>query len=396
MPEPTQTNRPAARSNPLRRVSVMKLLIIDRHIFREFVISFFAVMAFVVLLLVIASLFEKLHHMLQNDTPLAQAVEYIASVVPVRLMEAVPIASMLAVLFALGGLARNNEILAMMTSGIHSLRIAAPIMFGGIIIAIASVVMNERVVPSLEAHRKYLEYRYIEGRDESRLTTARDVFARGRDNRFYILERYNTAQQVMQRPLIVDLTPDFSDIRGRIEGKSARFVSNHPETLSSLWVFTDFREWKFDENNRLLSFQERPGETTVTLEEDLTIILSQRKDPDQMNFAELRQHIAILEQRDEPVYAFTTDLVQKAVFPFSIVIIMVIGFSFGVRIRGGTMMKAFGSGVFMAVLYFAFTAFGRALGHAGTLPPYVAGLFAPVVFLGLAAHYIRRSWRWYS
>ena len=119
----------------LRRGFVLRPLIIDRHIFREFAIAFFAVTSFCALLLLIASIFEKLGGILQNDTPWQQALEYLFSVVPGRLIQAIPIASMLAVLFALGGLARHNEILAMMTSGIHPLRIAAPILFGGLIIA---------------------------------------------------------------------------------------------------------------------------------------------------------------------------------------------------------------------------------------------------------------------
>lgn len=375
---------------------MLRPLIIDRHIFREFVLAFFAVTSFCALLLLIASIFEKLGGILQNDTPWRQAIEYLFSVVPGRLIQAIPIASMLAVLFSLGGLARNNEILAMMTSGIHPLRIATPILFGGLIIAGMTIATNEWIIPPLETRANYLEARYIEGKEESRITTERNVFARGRGNRFYLMPRYNGRDNIMEKPLIVDQTPDFQNIRRRIEGDQAKFLSNHPESKTSIWTFKNYRDWQFDENNRLVSFAQPPGETTVTLEEDLTIILGQRKNPDEMNFNELRRHIGILAERNQNVEKYTTDLIMKLSFPLGVLIVMIIGFSYAVRIRGGSMMQAFGMGVLWAVGYYALTAVMRALGHTGTLPPTLAAVLPQILFFVMTIHYLRRSLRWYN
>ena len=380
----------------LRRGFALRPIIIDRHLFREFAIAFFAVTSFCALLLLIASIFEKLGGILENETPWRQALEYLFAVVPGRLIQAIPIASMLAVLFSLGGLARHNEILAMMTSGIHPLRIAAPILFGGLIIAGLTIATNEWIIPPLEARANYLEARYIEGKEESRITTERNVFARGRGNRFYLMPRYNSRDNIMEKPLIVDQTPNFQNIRRRIEGDQATFVSNHPESKTSIWTFKNYRDWQFDENNRLVSFSQPRGETTVTLEEDLTIILGQRKNPDEMNFNELRSHIGILSERNQNVQSYTTDLIMKLTFPLGVLIVMTIGFSYAVRIRGGSMMQAFGMGVLWAVGYYALAAVMRALGHAGTLPPSLAATLPQILFFVMTIYYLQRSLRWYN
>ena len=134
----------------------------------------------------------------------------------------------------------------------------------------------------------------------------------------------------------------------------------------------------------------------MTLEEDLTIILGQRKNPDEMNFNELRRHIGILSQRNQNVERYTTDLIMKLSFPLGVLIVMIIGFSYAVRIRGGSMMHAFGMGVLWAVGYYALTAVMRALGHTGTLPPALAATLPQILFFVFTIHYLQRSLRWYN
>lgn len=378
------------------RRSDFRVLILDRYIFREFAISFVAVLGFVALLLLVAAVFEHLDDILKNDTPTGKAFEYFLSGLPFRVMQAVPIAATLAVLFSVGSLARTNEILAMMTSGIHALRIAAPILFGGLLIFGVSVAMNELVVPPLENHAKYLELRYIEGKEESKITAERNVFRRGRDNRFYLMKRYYIPESRMDSPLIVDLMPDYTSVRNRMEADSAVLLANEPDQKRSSWEFANLRQWSFDGGGRLTSFSETPGTTTLMLEEDLTTILSQKKEPEEMNYAELAQHIRILADRNQPVHGLRTDLDLKITFPLGILVIMMIGFSYAARTRAGTVMKAFGYGTLWAIIYYAASAMLRALGHSGTVSPFIAGYFPLVAFAVVAAYYLRKSYRWYS
>jgi lipopolysaccharide export system permease protein len=378
------------------RLRDFRVLLLDRYIFREFAISFLAVLAFCTLLLLVASIFERLDSILKNETPLGKAAQYFMCSLPFRVMQAVPIAATLAVLFSIGSLARTNEILAMLTSGVHALRLAAPVLFGGLLIFVGSVVMNEYVVPPLQHRANYLELRYIEGKEESKITAQKNVFRRGRDNRFYLLRRYYVPETRMDKPLIVDLTPDYRSVRGRMEADSAVMLSNDPENRRSSWEFTNLRRWTFTPEGKLIAYEEKPGGQLVTLEEDLPTILSQKKEPEEMNYAELAQHVRILADRRQPVHGFRTDLALKVAFPLGILVIMVIAFSYAARTRAGTVMKAFGYGTLWAIVYYAVTAMMRALGHSGTVSPFVASYFTLAVFAVIAAYYLRKSYRWYS
>lgn len=394
--KPTHGSRSAGLPRRPQGRFGFRILILDRYVFREFVFSFVAVMAFCSLLMLVASVFERFQDIITNNTPLGKAAEYFIYSLPFRVMQVVPMASMLAVLFSVGGLARNNEILAFMTNGVHAFRIATPVIFGGLLIFCGSLFMNEKVVPPLEAKARYIQLRYLEAKDESRIVTERDIFERGRNNRFYLMPLYDSKEKKMFSPQIADLTADKSSLTQRIDADSARLVADDAEQDRSEWLMKNTRIWQFNEKGEVETFKEYPGETKIYLEPSLGSILAQRKRPEEMNFAELHQYIRTLHERQQPAHSYTTDLIFKVSFPMGILIILVIGYSYAVRARSGAAMGAFGYGVFWAFLYYGCSALFRALGHSGTISPEIAALLPVVLFFFVALHYLRRSYRWYT
>jgi lipopolysaccharide export system permease protein len=375
---------------------VFRIKILDRYIFREFVMAIFAVMAFCALLILVGMIFDSFQDIIENDTPIVKAIEFFLCSLPTRLLMITPIASMLAVLFSVGSLARTNEILAFMTNGVSSWRIAAPVLFGGLMVFAGSMLVSEYVAPPLQQRATYINLRYIQGKAESKITTEKNVFVRGDGNRIYLMRAFSIVENRMVEPQIYDMDDQFSIVRSRIEAQSATFLRNDPEGKKSDWLFKNANIWKFDEAGNLVSFVSYPGDVTVYLEENLPEILSQRKAPEEMNFAELRRHVAILMARNQPVYEFMTDLILKITFPLGVLIIMVIGFSYAVRTRAGTVMSAFGRGVTWAFAYYMVSAVLRAFGHSGAVSPYVAAVLPSIAFSLAAAYYFRQSYRWYA
>jgi lipopolysaccharide export LptBFGC system permease protein LptF len=210
------------------------------------------------------------------------------------------------------------------------------------------------------------------------------------------MRSYNSKERLMTMPQIVDLSDDHSTLKGRIEATRGRLVKNVPEEQKSQWIFTNTRFWSFDDQGNLLSYQEYPGDISVLLEEDLPTILAAKRDPEEMNYVELRKHIQILATRRQPVHEYRTDLIQKVTFPLGILLIMIIGFSYAARSRAGTAMAAFGYGIVWAILYYGLNASLRAFGHSGSVSPLAAGILPTIVFFVAAVYYLRRSYRWYS
>lgn len=370
-------------------------LILDRYIFKEFVLAFFAVMAFCALLLLVASIFDRFSEILDYGASIYIVVMFFLSKLPGQLMHVVPIAAMLAVLFSVGSLARTNEVLAMLTSGVHGLRLSVPIIFGGILIVIGTFLMNEYVVPVTERANKFYDNQ-LEDRDIRRVTMNDDVFARGKNEWFYMARVYSIPEKRMIKPIIVNLRPDHRTVRLRIEAETATFVENRPDEKQSLWVLEQPRIWQFGDDGKLTTFTADNTARTIPLEEDLTTILSQQMKPEEMNYHQLRERVRILEARDQPTANLRTDLLRKITYPFGILVIMMIGFSYAVKSRAGTAMAIVGYGIIWAVVYYLANAILQALGRAGSIPPMAATIVPTIVFAIIAAWLMRRSYQWHA
>ncbi len=373
----------------------LRPIILDRYLFREFVLAFVAVISFCALLLLVGSIFDKFGEILDSGAPISTIAYYFLSSLPGQLMHVIPIASMLAVLFSVGALARNNEVLAMLTSGVHGLRLSIPIVFGGIIIVIATFIMTEYVVPPLERANKIYELK-LEGEDIREITMNANVFARGRNEWFYMARVYSNQEKEMMRPSIVNLSADHSAVRMRIEADSAQFQENNRDQKSSLWLFENPRIWEFDADGKLTSYTAEAGSKVIALEEDLPTILAQQRKPEEMNYHQLKERIRILDARDQPTVDLRTDLLRKLTYPLGILIIMMIGFSFAVKSRAGTAMQIIGYGISWAVAYYLVNAILQALGRAGSIPPVAATIVPSVIFALVAFYMMRRSYQWHA
>lgn len=67
--------------------------------------------------------------------------------IPFLLSYTLPIACLTTVLLTFGRLSSDNEILAMRTSNIHLIKVITPLLYLGLIFSLASVVINDRLVP---------------------------------------------------------------------------------------------------------------------------------------------------------------------------------------------------------------------------------------------------------
>lgn len=373
----------------------LRPIIIDRYLFREFVYAFVAVIAFCALLLLVASIFDRFSEILESGAPMSTVATYFLSSLPGQLMQIVPIAAMLAVLFSVGALARTNEVLAMLTSGVHALRLSLPIIFGGILIVIGTFVMNEYVVPPLERTSKIYELK-LENRDTRKITMNANAFARGETDWFYMARVYSNEDKKMIRPTVVNLSPDHSTLKMRIEGDAATFIENNRADNTSLWLFENPRTWKFDSQGKLTTFTAENTAQTIALEADLPTILAQQAKPEEMNYHQLKQRVEILEARDQPTQDIRTDLLRKITFPVGIIVVMMIGFSYAIKSRAGTAMKIIGIGISWAVAYYLVNAVLQALGRAGAISPAAATIVPTLVFAVIAIFLMRRSYQWHA
>jgi lipopolysaccharide export system permease protein len=144
------------------------------------------------------------------------------------------------------------------------------------------------------------------------------------------------------------------------------------------WVFVSGIERSFrDGEETARPFDRLAVPALVERPEDLA---KETRQPDEMNWFELRDHVERLRASGARVANYLVDLHLKIAFPLVNLIVVAIGASIATRLRLQSAAVGFGLSVAIAFVYYAFIRTGQALGHQGALPPYLAAWAGDLVF----------------
>ncbi len=128
--------------------------IIDIYIGR-YVISYMLVTAMALIgIQLITSIIGELDDVGRGRYDLSAALRYLAFMVPSRLYELAPMAILIGSLMGLGGMAANQEVVAVRAAGMSITRIIISALFAAVSIALLIMAMGEWVVPRSELYAR--------------------------------------------------------------------------------------------------------------------------------------------------------------------------------------------------------------------------------------------------
>ena len=96
----------------------MRFSILSRYVFRQFIPPFLAGFSGICTLILVTQVFERMAKFIEGKATLGAVLGYLATMMPLQGLEALPVAVLMAILFVLGSLQRSNELVAMMSGGI--------------------------------------------------------------------------------------------------------------------------------------------------------------------------------------------------------------------------------------------------------------------------------------
>lgn len=348
--------------------------ILDRFIASQFVRYLLLALVAFLAVYVVVDLFEKLDRFIDRDVGLLQIAYFYFLQVPYITVLVVPVAVLLSSFFTVGQMVRHNEMVAMKCSGLSLYRILAPLFVLGLITSIAVLCLDELVVPRVNRSRASFERQQIDGRPPIDYTRRRNVYYYGMGGRMYYIGSFDGARQILRDVVIHEYTPRGAMAR-RIDARSA--VWNDGQ-----WSFRDGFLRTFDEEgNEIPGSSHQFSELIIPeLEETPEDFAKREEDPLEMNYWELRRYIAKLRGGGADVHKELVELYLKAAFPFANLIILLFGAPLSTNIRHSGFAVGFGASLFVCFFYWGFIQTGRALGHNGTLSPFVAAWLPNFVF----------------
>jgi lipopolysaccharide export system permease protein len=347
---------------------------------REFLRLFFLCLCGGVVLYLVIDLFDRINVYIRYGAAVKWVVLLLLYKIPLIVYQIVPATMLLTVLLTLGLMSRNNEVLALRTSGIPVSRIATPFLLMSLVVSLGAFLLNEFVVSPAYQRSEYIRRILIEGRVPFSMMVRDRIWFKGEEG-FYKIASFLPAQKEMQGVTWFTVSRPFQ-IERRIDASRATWEEGE-------WVFHDVVERRF-QSGKLIELSRAEKKTIELAEtpEDFEVI---RTETDDMPFTKLRRYIRKIESEGYDSTPYRVDLQVKLSYPVLNIITAFLGIPFALRLpRVGGLAAAAGMSLILGFTFWVLFAVSVSIGQTGLLPPLVAAWAANVMYGALGIYLLVR------
>lgn len=348
---------------------------LSRYLLKKFLVNLVVALTGWIVIFVVINMIEKISTFVDNNASMEQFFLFYLYFIPYIISLTLPIAMLLAVLFAVSNLAQNNEIVAQLSSGISLYRILTPLFISAFLISIASGFFNEYVVPESNQRRLDLERYEIKNNPRNSGKFNNNIYVQDKENRKIAIKYFNGKKNEGRE--VSFQTFDSSTMIERIDGKTMLW-------RDSTWAVSGVTVRRFTDDNELVF---NLDDTTIT---DSRIrpenLINIQKKPEEMSFVELNTFIEELQAIGANPRKWIVERHLKIALPFANFIVVLIGAPFASRKRRGGIGLSFGLSLLISFSFFIIIRFGQVLGHQGTLEPFLAAWLGNLIFLLLGLY----------
>jgi lipopolysaccharide export system permease protein len=354
-----------------------------RYIAKSFCGPFVFGLGVFVSLLLFGNLFDKMNFFMKSSSDIYTFLAYLLYQLPYFAVKMMPIATLLAVLFALSGMIAGGEWKAGMAGGWRPLDMVLPLLACSAGAALLQLCLQETVAPVCYMKSEYLFQGKMWGRADWKRMVRRDVAFLAAPDVFVTAQSFDGAGGTMERVLV----DTYKAGRVVAEINSARAVW---DGAGRSWKFLDGVLIKYGSGPgarpRTSAFKTYTGE----LSSPPDAVILERLVPDGVSIADLAGRIRRLEAVGAPVIEEKVQLYSKLAGPLANIVLALTGLTLVLLVR---MNRIFGFGVALATgfSFWVFMILGQSAGEAEMVPPVVAGFGPAIVFLTAALLGMRKA-----
>lgn len=364
--------------------------LIDRYLLREYLIPLAYCLITFSMVFVLCDLFENLSKIIESRPTLALMVRYYLYQMVPTLDYILPASLMMATLYTLWHLSRNNEIVAMMASGISLGRILGTFLIVGFLCSLLLFGIKETVAPKAYSWAKAF---------------SRNNFKTSSQKPFLDVAYYNT--KARRQWMIGSIEPSgvyrMTDVKvtqeREDETRSQELIAKEAKWLDGRWWFFNAVERKYNPmGNPILREMDTPvpgselGVEVAWLSEKPSDFLSGVVPWKVLTTKEMKRFLRTHPRlSDGERLQKESDIHARLALPWSCLIVTLFGIPAGMRSRRQSVIL----GVFLAIIlllaFYFFMQAGVILGKRGIVAPWIGAWMANVVFLVASVAMIRRT-----
>lgn len=353
---------------------------IDRYLLWRFILSLIIAIGTITLVALIVDLIEHLEEIVDNAATAKDVILYYIYFIPWIYKITIPAAVLLAGLFSVGMLAKNNEILAMKSAGISLYRIALPLLAFSFLLSCFNFYFNEEILPITTRERNRIRHGEIQKKKDRKSEIMYNLSKQGIGGIIYHFELYKVGPEEAKNALVQRFERD--SLMESYRGEWMRFRNGQWHMLNGVYRNFEAGKERFEKFDSIVlpECKERPEEFEKF-----------QGKPEDMGYRELKEYINVLDKTGAPFTRELVDLRTKLSFPFTSFIVMFICIPLASNPKRSGVAMSFAIAAGVSLLYFVIFKVTQSLGYSGKLSPDVAAWSINIVFFVIGIIVFLRS-----
>ena len=296
--------------------------------------------------------------------------DYYLNYIPEMIRLVIPVAVFTACLFLTGQLSERLEITALKAAGVSLYRLSLPFIAFAIFAALIISYLDANTIPTSNKERIEFEQKFIKRKSET--IDRNNIYRELSDNSVMKISFYDKSKNIGYRISIVGI---------KDTGIEHTLTANqmHWQEETENWMLNDVVERTFYKGGYYERTVAELDTTLSVLPRDLSRTTS---DIYQLTYKEAQDYIdSIARSGAGSINVPKVQYLGRVVYPFSIIVVMIVGFSVAsVRRRGGKGIYI-AAGLTISFLYLAFMKIAEPFGYYGGITPLTAVTLPHIFFL---------------
>ncbi|MFP3959397.1 MAG: LptF/LptG family permease [Spirochaetaceae bacterium] len=346
----------------------MRLL--SRMVLRQFVPVLLVTLVFFVLVLQLVDLFGNLVRYLDLQVPPTAVARVQLLYVPKAVSFALPISVLFAAAYTLGTLYSNNELIAVLASGIPLRRLVLPLVVSGLLLSLGSFGFEETVVIETYTRKTRLTQELL---NVNRSFSNTDVTLFGGTNRvIYHADYYNDATRTLS-DLTVLLRQEDGSLGRRIDAEQA-------EWRDGRWVLRDAVVYRRDAGGSVKRvYRELLDDAELTAAPET--FRRRTQDIEEMRLSEAADYVRQLRRAGLPYREALTSYYERFSFALTPFVVTLIAGIVGSRFKKNILLMSLLVSLSLSVVYYIVGMVTGLLAATGTIPPWAGAWSGFFLFL---------------
>ncbi len=359
--------------------------IVDRYLLKDFLLSIAFCLALFLVLFVIIDSFNNLNEFLRHGVTLTIILSYYFYLVPSILVQVIPVAVLVAILFVLGNFNRHNEITALKASGVSAFHIVGPYLMVGLLISFLVLLINETTVPkSMVNSTAIMEGLILKGKRDLNERAIKNVTLHSKSGQIIFAREMEVQTQTLRDIVILE------DGRGQIV--KSKLVAKRAHYENGQWIFYDAIKYRLNHFGDIIGEPAFRGELTLELPEKPGDFIKESSQIEFMSSKQLKETILQFKGPSKKlIRRLWVDYHFKIAFPFISLVVILIGAPLALKIERGKTIAGIGTSLAVVLLFYAFDSILLALGKGGYLPPMLSAWLTSFLFAVVGIYLIKNT-----